>query len=135
MRISFAIGFFVFWLGVLYAGADHPPPTGFLWAILLDLLATALVYIRVPTYLNWARSRTPLRVLRALRDGAAVGLIFATVALSLPGTGEPGIHPTFVDRILWFLILAAVGSGNAGVTYGLCAMLARRGSPGGGCHP
>ena len=135
MRISLATGFFVFWLGVLYAGADHPPPTGFLWAILLDLLAAALVYIRVPTYLNWARSRTPLRVLRALRDGAGVGLIFAAVALLLPGTGQPGIHPTVVDRILWFLVLAAVGSGNAGVTYGLCALLARRASPAHRCRP
>lgn len=128
-RIGLATGFFVFWLGVLYAGADHPPPAGFLWAILLDLLAAALVYLRAPTYGDWARSRRPLRVLRALRDGAGVGLIFATLALLLPGAGEPGIHPTFRDRILWFIALAVVGSANAWVTYGVCALSARRGSP------
>ena len=135
LRITLAIGFFVFWLGVLYAGADHPPPAGFLWAVLLDLLAAALVYVRVPTYLDWARSRTPWRVLRALRDGAGVGLTFATVALLLPGTGQPGIHPTVVDRVLWFVILSCVGSGSAWVTYGLCALLARHGSPAQGGRP
>lgn len=102
---------------------------GFLWVILLDLLAAALVYVRAPVYVAWARTRTPFRVLRAFRDGAGVGLIFATLALMLPGSGEPGIHPKFTDRIIWFLVLAGVGAANAGATYGLCALSARREFP------
>lgn len=127
-RIGLATGFFLVWLGVLYAGADHPPPAGFIWVILLDLIAATLVYVRVPTYRDWARTRMPFRVLRALRDGAGVGLIFATLALLVPGSGEPGIHPTFGDRVLWFLMLALVGSANAWATYGICALSARKGS-------
>ena len=43
--------FFLFWLVVLYAGADHPPPPGFVALVLLDLAVAALVYWRVPVYL------------------------------------------------------------------------------------
>ena len=40
---AIAIGFFVIWLGILLAGADFPPPVGFLWVIFLDVVA-ALLY-------------------------------------------------------------------------------------------
>ena len=34
-----AVIFFLFWLAVLYAGADHPPPPGFIAVVLNDLVA------------------------------------------------------------------------------------------------
>ena len=50
-RFVIAAGFFVVWVGILYAGADHPPPLGFIRLVLLCLLAAGIVYLRVPTYL------------------------------------------------------------------------------------
>ena len=38
--LALAAGHFLLWLGVLYAGADHPPPPGFLWLVALDLVAS-----------------------------------------------------------------------------------------------
>lgn len=33
--------FFMIWLAILYAGADHPPPPGFVFVVLLDLAGIA----------------------------------------------------------------------------------------------
>jgi len=113
-----AVGFFVVWLGILLAGADFPPPIGFLWIICLDIVAAGLVYVRVPTYINWFDSRKRGRLLRVLLDGLAIGLVFALVAILLPGGGEPGVPPPdLVDHVFWFVVLGAVGAANAGFVY------------------
>ena len=39
-----AVIFFLFRLTVLYPGADHPPPPGFIAVMLIDLVAAGLVY-------------------------------------------------------------------------------------------
>jgi hypothetical protein len=126
IALVLAIGFFVFWLGVLYAGADHPPPAGFAWGILLDAVAGWLVYIRTPTYIQWAQVRLPYRRVRAMLDGAGVGVLFATIALLLPGNGEPGVHPHLQDRVIWYAILAMVGVMNGASLYLLSAAAAKR---------
>lgn len=113
-----AIGFFVIWFAILLAGADFPPPTGFLWIILLDLVAALLVYVRVPSYVTWFDSRRRGRLLLALRDGLVGGLIFAFAAILLPGVGEPSLPPPgLVDHLIWFAVVGAVGAVNAGVIY------------------
>lgn len=111
----------MFWFVVLYAGADHPPPTGFLWAILLDLIAAALVFHRVPTYLAWAVSRKSRRLICSARDGVIVGLLFAAIALVLPGTGQPGVNPHLVERLLFFVALGVVGATTGMALYLLSA--------------
>ena len=113
-----AVGFFVIWLGILLAGADFPPPIGFLWIILLDIVAAGLVYVRVPTYINWFDNRKRGRLLRVLLDGLASGLVFALMTILLPGGGEPSVPPSdLVDHIFWFAVLGAVGAANAGLVY------------------
>ena len=42
-----AVGFFTFWLPVLLAGADKPPPVGFLWIALVVALSAVVVYRRI----------------------------------------------------------------------------------------
>lgn len=126
ISLAMALGTFGFWLVVLYAGADHPPPAGFIWYVLLDAIAAWLVYLRAPTYIRWALARKPLRKLRASRDGASVGLLFATIALLLPGTGEPDVHPSLSDRAIWYAVLAAIGAASAAVTYLLSAAVYKR---------
>ena len=46
-----AVGFFAVWLGVLYAEADHPPPSAFLWLVLLDAVAAWHIYMQVSAYI------------------------------------------------------------------------------------
>lgn len=52
IAILIATLFFLFWVVVLYAGADHPPPHGFLWIILADFVCAGVVFLRVPAYSN-----------------------------------------------------------------------------------
>jgi membrane protease YdiL (CAAX protease family) len=85
--------FFIVWLGILYAGADHPPPPGFLLLILLDFFAAWLVYRRAPTYLNWLETLKKNRLLRVLLDGVMAGFVFAGMVMILNPNGEPGSGP------------------------------------------
>ena len=105
--------FFIFWLAVLYAGADHPPPPGFVAIVFLVGVCALLVYYRVPTYIGWYRQRKPHRLLYVLLDGLVAGAAAGLLVMLLPGGGEPTAVPTVGDRILWFAILGLVGMANS----------------------
>lgn len=77
-----AVIFFLFWLVVLYAGADHPPPPGFVAVVLLDLAAAALVYWRVPVYWTWLATHGSRALPLVVRDGLVAGLLFAAAAMA-----------------------------------------------------
>ncbi len=48
----FAVLFFLFWILVLLAGADKPPPPGFLWIFLVVAVSAVVVFWRIPTYID-----------------------------------------------------------------------------------
>ena len=121
--LGIAAGFFVAWLCGLYLGADHPPPRGFAWLVVLALVASVLVYLRTPTYVDWHATRRPRWVLRALRDGALVGLAFGTLTLVLsaltPGsTVALGWEPVLV----WLAVLTLLGAMNGALLAVLIAL-------------
>jgi hypothetical protein len=120
-----ALVFFVFWLAVLLAGADRPPPRAFLWIVLVIALCAAVVYWRIPTYLAWARSRQNGRFWRVALDGLAAGLVVA-LPFALQGSGEPGVTMRPVDYLLWFAVLGLLGVLNAEALYAINALLDRR---------
>ena len=122
--LAIAVGFFVFWLAVLYAGADHPPPPGFVLLVLLVAVAAALVYVRTPTYVDWAATRRAGRLWRVLGEGFAVGVLFGVAPVLLPGGGEPSVAPGWGAYLLWFLVLGGVGVANAVLVYACSALLA-----------
>lgn len=124
---AMALAFFFGWLIVLYAGADHPPPPGFLALVLLDLGAACVVYLRVPVYARWSRARRPRRWLRALFEGVVAGLLVAGLALVLPFGGEPSIRRSAPAIAVWFVVLTLVGAGNALLIYAITAASAGRG--------
>ena len=124
-NIMFAVGFFFIWLGILYAGADHPPPAGFVWIIGLDLLAAWLVYLRVPTYVNWSADRTRLRWFRVLLDGFLAGFVFAIIAIVLPVNRDASILPVSIDYAIWFAVLAGVGIANTVLLYFISSVFSR----------
>lgn len=87
LRSVDAVIFFLFWLIVLYVGADHPLPPGFVALVLLDLAVAALVYWRVPVYWMWSAARGGRALPLVVRDGLPAGLLFAAVALAGAATG------------------------------------------------
>ncbi len=119
-----ALAFFFGWLFVLLAGADHPPPTGFLLVVVLDAIAGACVYYRVPHYLEWQSVRRPGRLRRVVGDGVLIGLVFASVPV-LFGSGEPSVTPGPIDMVIWFAVLAAIGVMNT-MLVDACVAVYRR---------
>ncbi len=121
-----ALLYFVIWLAVLYAGADHPPPPGFILVVLLDLLAAAVVFWRVPYYLDWMQTGQPRRLLWVVRDGLIAGLAFAllaTLASKLFGGGEPTVTQSIGSIAIWFVVLGGVGVANTLTIYGGNALM------------
>ena len=126
-----AVFFFVFWITILWAGADHPPPVGFWTLIPLVLLASALVFWRVPAYLQWMETRQAGRLFRVAGEGIAAGMAFAALAILdslLVGTGESGalkLLSSASSIALWLVVLPAVGAGNALAIYLVNALVRR----------
>ena len=129
ISVYIAIGFFVFWLLVLLAGADKPPPRGFLWIVLAVVVCAAVVYWRIPTYIRWQRTRRPSRYWRVVLDGCVAGLLVA-LPFALRGSGEPTVTPQMRDHVIWFLVVGMMGVLNAITLYVLATLLARRTMPG-----
>ena len=107
-----AVGFFTFWLTVLLAGADKPPPVGFLWIALAVALSAMVVYRRIPTDIEWFRTKKPRRLLRVALEGLLAGLVVAT-PFALFGGGKPSIPMQPVAYAGWFAILGVVGMLNS----------------------
>jgi hypothetical protein len=125
ISLYLAVGFFLVWLVILLAGADFPPPVGFVWIIVLDLVAAGLVYWRVQFYLAWQESRRSYRLLLVVLDGVAIGSAFALFVIFLPGGGEPSVLPSSLDYLIWFAVLAAVGAFNSLSVYTISTFLKR----------
>lgn len=126
ISLYLAIGFFLVWFAILLAGADFPPPVGFAWIIVLDLVAAGLVFWRVKFYLAWQKSRQAYRLLLVALDGVAIGSVFALFMMLLPGGGEPSVQPSALDYLIWFAVLAAIGSFNSISVYAISFFLNRR---------
>jgi hypothetical protein len=122
---NLAIAFFAFWLVILLAGADKPPPRAFLWMVLVIALCAVVVYRRIPTYLEWQHTRRPGRLWRVALDGLIAGLLAAALPLALRG-GEPSATPQATDYAIWFTVLAILGMLNSGAIFAICAFIAGR---------
>ncbi len=121
-----AIVFFIVWLLVLLAGADKPPPRGFLWIALTIAICAVVVYWRVPTYVSWHKTKRPGRYGRVALDGIVAGLLVA-VPFALQGSGEPSVTMRPVDYALWFAVLALMGLLNSVALYLINALAMRKG--------
>ena len=120
-----AIIFFIFWLLVLLAGADKPPPIGFLWIVLVIALSALVVYWRIPTYVQWSQTQQPLRLLRVALEGFVAGLVVA-LPFALRGSGEPSVTMQPIDYVGWFVVLGMMGMLNSLALYVINAVVARR---------
>jgi len=104
------------WLAVLYAGADHPPPSGFAVVVVIILGLVVCTGLLIPRL--W-RIRVTKGIGRALVlavvCGVALGMLVA-VALLIKGSGEPSnANLSAADICLWLIAACAVGAVNAGL--------------------
>jgi hypothetical protein len=124
---AIAFTFFATWLATLYAGADHPPPIGFLWLVPLLVACAVAVYLRVPVYVSWSGSHGRGRILRVLVEGVSAGFVVGLVVLLFPITEEPtSANMRLEDVVIWLVVLASVGAANAVLLYALSSVLPRR---------
>lgn len=112
-----AAGFCLAWLLILLAGADHPPPIGFLGLLPLLCVGGLLVYWRVPTYSEWKSLSRPWRIFRVMSEGLSAGLGFAVLLHAVPWGGEPSIRPSGIDAFMGMAALGALGAVNSFFAY------------------
>ena len=120
----FAIFFFLFWTLVLLAGADKPPPLGFVWIVLAVAVCAVVVYWRIPTYIDWQRAQRSGRFWRVILDGFVAGLVVA-LPFALTGGGEPSVTPQASDYAIWFAIVGMMGVFNSVALYLINALVVR----------
>ncbi len=120
-RSVIAAGFCLAWLLIALAGADRPPPVGFLVLLPVFLVGGLLVYWRIPAYADWKSQSRSWRILRVIAEGTAAGLGFAIALHAFPWSGEPGIRPSGIHAFIWLAVLGALGATNALIAYHLAA--------------
>jgi hypothetical protein len=128
----FAVLFFVFWTLVLLAGADKPPPLGFVWIVLAVAVCAVVVYWRIPTYIDWQCTKRSGRFWRVILDGLVAGLLVA-LPFALAGGDEPSVTPQASDYVIWFFVVGLMGVVNSVVLYSASAVaraVSGRGSTG-----
>ena len=109
--------FFFFWLLILLAGAEFPPPIGFLWIILAIAGCAVVVCWRIPTYIDWYLTQRPGRWPRVILDGLIAGFVIAVLFI-LSRKGEPSVPARrLADYALLFAILGLMGVLNAAALY------------------
>lgn len=118
-----AAGFVLVWLLVLLAGADHPPPIGFLGLIPLLLLGGLVVFWRIPAYARWQSAARPWRLFRVVAEGAVAALAVAMLLAAAPWSGEPGIRLTSTGRLIGLMTFSTLGAFHALFAYWLTKRL------------
>lgn len=120
-----AILFFLFWLLVLLAGADFPPPRGFLRIVLLIALCAIVVSWRVPIYIDWYSKKRPGRQWRVLIEGFAAGIVMSIV-FAISSSGEPSVSVEPINYVLWVAVLGVVGTFTSAALYLINALLSKK---------
>lgn len=115
--LGISIFFGLAWLAVFVAGADHPPPVGFLGLLPFLAFTASLVYWRAVAYATWKAQSLPQPVLRALAEGAIAGLAVSSAISLLPWTGEPSVQPSTASLFIWLSVASTIGSLCALLTY------------------
>ena len=122
---TIAIIFLTVWTGVLLAGADHPPPMGFLRLIPILIGCAILVYLRVPTYTDWSENRESGRIIKVAAEGLLGGMIVGLLVILLSATGEPNVLLTHgAEYGIWLTVLGTMGAVNALLVY-VCSSVSR----------
>ncbi|MFM8351889.1 MAG: hypothetical protein ACKN9D_12590 [Actinomycetales bacterium] len=118
-------GFGIAWLAIMLAGADSPPPRGFI-VIVVGLMALVVVLgLSLPSLWRVQGRRGWLRVVWICTGlGACIGIGLA-VLFALQGSGEPARpSPSAEDITIWIVVVTVVGAVN-GSLIGAVTVLCR----------
>lgn len=106
---TISLGFGLLFLLILLAGADKPPPQGFLWLVGLDAALVLVMRWRLRAWWSTAGETGVIRwFARGAAEGALTGLVIA-VPFAVLGSGEPTVEMTPSSYAVWFAVLVLVG--------------------------
>ena len=107
----------------MLAGADKPPPLGFVWIVVGLVVICTAIGLALPWLWRVRDQSSVWSVLwRTTTLGALVGFVLAAL-FGLGGSGEPSAPPMGgIDYAIWFTVVTIVGAVN-GVIVGLVAII------------
>ena len=114
-RIGWLLGLLagVLVVGVALAGADRPPPPGFVWVVVLAVALTATARVTLPHALRqWDRRGPTVALTGSALTGAAAGAALAELAGAVSG-GEPSVDVDLSARLVGASVAAALGGAAA----------------------
>ena len=120
-----ATGMFVTTVAIGLAGADKPPPPGFLLLVGVVGVLGVVAFNRLKTHLTARRARRPRIGLRVGLEGMAAGAS-AALTLSLLGGGEPSVVVSLASRLIGVGVVALAGSVLALMVWLVAAQLQTR---------
>ena len=120
-----ASGLFVVAVAIALAGADKPPPPGFLLLAGLIALLCVVAFLRLQAHLA---ASTPGGWVTGLRVGleGMVGGGVAMLVLSLCGTGEPSVTVSMGERLVGVGVAALTGAVFALLTWTVAVWIKAR---------
>jgi hypothetical protein len=111
---------------VMAAGADRPPPPGFLLFVGYGALIGALIGRVLPHLLElWDDRGAGAALARAALWGFAGGLVLMALTMVV-STGEPSIDVDAAARLIGFAVVGAVGAVGAAGLSATARVLDRR---------
>jgi len=129
IALACASGLFIGTVATAFAGADKPPPVGFLWLVAILAAVCVGVFVRLKRHLAARRAGERRRAGRVGVEGMLAGAGLA-VSLAAIGGGEPSVAVPLESRLLGLAFAAAVGAILALTVWLIAAQLqARFGEP------
>jgi hypothetical protein len=120
-----AAGLFVVAVAIGLAGADKPPPLGFLWLVGILAVLCAGVFVWLQRKLAARAAGVRVGLLRVAAAGLAAGVV-AAVVLSVISHGEPSISVPVASRLLGLVVAGVAGMALAFATWLVAAHLQQR---------
>jgi hypothetical protein len=124
--IPIALSFFAFWLIVLYLGADHPVPRGFIWIIIMDFILSIIVCWRSSIYLDLIKEGKKGRKSAALIDGIVTGLALSVITLIMSLLrNDVKFKNGFIDLLIWISVITVLGGISSLCVYAVCGVVVK----------
>jgi len=125
IALACSSGLFIGTVATAFAGADKPPPLGFLWLVVILAAVCVGVFVRLKRHLAARRAGERRRVGRVGVEGMIGGAGLA-VALAAIGGGEPSILVPVESRLLGLVFAAAVGAVLALAVWSIAVQMQAR---------
>jgi hypothetical protein len=108
--------FFLGWMLLLLLGADHPPPKGFIWLVVLIVLLDMAQYFYLKKFLPSLHDKSKGLFTQTLLFAvlAGIGVSISMLLLDLNKLLSIGL----INILIWIMVIALVA-----LIYGICFYL------------